>query len=75
MEELRARDRHTLELVEKVDSLTIMSDYETEQKVAKLELIVSELGNKNSRLNKRFDMVVGLVFVLLVAIGLVVMFK
>ena len=72
---MRARDRHTLELVEKVDSLTIMSDYETEQKVAKLELIVSELGNKNSRLNKRIDIVVGLVFVLLVAIGLVVMFK
>ncbi|KAL0795373.1 hypothetical protein Bca101_066750 [Brassica carinata] len=75
MEEMRARDRHTLELAEKVDSLTIMTDYETEQKVAKLELIVSELGNKNSRLNTRFDMVVGAVVVLVVVIGLLVMFK
>ncbi|CAF1721266.1 unnamed protein product, partial [Brassica napus] len=44
IEEMRARDRHTLELAEKVDFLTFMTDYETEQKLGKLEKIVSELG-------------------------------
>uniref|UniRef100_A0A0D3C996 Zinc finger GRF-type domain-containing protein n=1 Tax=Brassica oleracea var. oleracea TaxID=109376 RepID=A0A0D3C996_BRAOL len=32
MEEMRARDRHTLQLAEKVDSLNFLNDYETEQK-------------------------------------------
>uniref|UniRef100_A0A0D3CMD3 GRF-type domain-containing protein n=1 Tax=Brassica oleracea var. oleracea TaxID=109376 RepID=A0A0D3CMD3_BRAOL len=43
MEEMRARDQHVLQLAEKVDNLTLLSDYETEQKVLRLEKIVSDL--------------------------------
>ena len=75
MEEMRARDRHTLELAEKVDYISFMSDYETEQKLANLEKIVFELGNKNSRFTNRFEMVVGVMGIVLVVIGMVVMFK
>ncbi|CAN6864801.1 unnamed protein product, partial [Brassica oleracea] len=57
IEEMRARDRHTLELAEKVDFLTFMTDYETEQKLGKLEKIVSELGNKNAGLTNRFAVI------------------
>ncbi|KAF2588225.1 hypothetical protein F2Q70_00040728 [Brassica cretica] len=56
MEKMRARDTHTLQLAEKVDYLAGMSDYwtelnqikdlqyETEQKMVRLEKLVSELG-------------------------------
>ncbi|KAF2605581.1 hypothetical protein F2Q70_00027825 [Brassica cretica] len=40
MEEMRARDRHTLQLAEKVDSLNFLSDYETDQKLVRLENMV-----------------------------------
>lgn len=52
-----------------------MSDHETEQKLANREMIVSELGNKNQRLNNRFEMVLAAVGFLLVVIGMVLMFK
>uniref|UniRef100_A0A0D2ZPE7 Uncharacterized protein n=1 Tax=Brassica oleracea var. oleracea TaxID=109376 RepID=A0A0D2ZPE7_BRAOL len=66
MEEMKARDRHTLELAEKVDFLTFMTDYETEQKLGKLEKIVSELGNKNAGLTNRFERVVCVLVIALV---------
>lgn len=75
MEEMRARDMHTLELAQKVDSLTLMGDYVTEQKVANLELIVSELSKKSSSASKKFEMVVAVMFVVFVVIGMVIMFK
>ncbi|CAF2073966.1 unnamed protein product, partial [Brassica napus] len=61
MEEMRARDTHTLQLSEKVDYLTFWNDYdpqlnkfkdiqnETEQKLVRLEKIVSELAEKRTR--------------------------
>nr|VDD03473.1 unnamed protein product [Brassica rapa] len=61
MEEMRARDTHTLQLSEKVDSLTFLNDYdpqlnklkelqnETEQKLVRLEKVVSELAEKRTR--------------------------
>uniref|UniRef100_A0A0D3D083 Myb-like domain-containing protein n=1 Tax=Brassica oleracea var. oleracea TaxID=109376 RepID=A0A0D3D083_BRAOL len=42
MEEMRARDSHVLQLAEKVDSLTILPDYETEQRMDRLEKIVRD---------------------------------
>ena len=75
MEEMRARDRHTLDLAEKVDSLTFMGDYVTEQKVARQENIVSELSNKNSMFTNRLEKVVAVMVLLLVVIGMMVMFK
>lgn len=75
MEEIRARDRHTLELAEKVDFLTLMSDYETEQKMGKLEILVSELGNKNAGLTNRLEKVVCVLVIVVVVLGFMVMFK
>ncbi|CAN6857916.1 unnamed protein product, partial [Brassica oleracea] len=61
MEEMRARDTHTLQLSEKVDYLTFWNDYdpqlnkfkdlqnETEQKLVRLEKIVSELAENRTR--------------------------
>ncbi|KAF3519579.1 hypothetical protein DY000_02061684 [Brassica cretica] len=49
MEEMRARDRHTLQLAEKVDSLNFLRDYETEQKLVRLENLVFELAKNKSR--------------------------
>ncbi|KAF3557839.1 hypothetical protein F2Q69_00010425 [Brassica cretica] len=41
MEEIRARDRHTLQLAEKVDSMTFFNDQAAEQKLVRLENMVS----------------------------------
>ncbi|CAG7896968.1 unnamed protein product, partial [Brassica rapa] len=61
MEEMRARDTHTPQLSEKVDNLTFLNDYdpqlnkfkelqnETEQKLVRLEKVVSELAEKRTR--------------------------
>uniref|UniRef100_A0A0D3AQ38 Zinc finger GRF-type domain-containing protein n=1 Tax=Brassica oleracea var. oleracea TaxID=109376 RepID=A0A0D3AQ38_BRAOL len=35
MEEMKARDKHILQLAEKVDNLTFLSDFETEQKLVR----------------------------------------
>uniref|UniRef100_A0A0D3CNR0 GRF-type domain-containing protein n=1 Tax=Brassica oleracea var. oleracea TaxID=109376 RepID=A0A0D3CNR0_BRAOL len=65
MEEMRARDRHTLQLAEKVETLTLLTDYESEQKVVRLEKIVSELAKKNTRFTNGFEyFVAGMVLVL-----------
>ena len=61
MEEMRVRDRHTLQLAEKVDSLTLMSDYETDQ--------------KKPRFTNAFEYFVGVIVMVLVLIGVVLMFK
>uniref|UniRef100_A0A0D3BKW9 Zinc finger GRF-type domain-containing protein n=1 Tax=Brassica oleracea var. oleracea TaxID=109376 RepID=A0A0D3BKW9_BRAOL len=42
MEEMRARDRHTLQLAEKVNSMTFFNDQATEQKLVRLENMVCE---------------------------------
>ncbi|CAN6821086.1 unnamed protein product [Brassica oleracea var. botrytis] len=67
MEEMRARDTHTLQLSEKVDYLTFWNDYdpqlnkfkdllnETEQKLVRLEKIVSELAEKRTRLTNGLE--------------------
>ncbi|KAL0742464.1 hypothetical protein Bca4012_083977 [Brassica carinata] len=87
MEEMRARGRHTLQLAEKVDYLTLLSDYETqlnqvkdlhngtEQKLDRLEKIVCELAKKKSRFTNGFEYFVGVMVIVLVLIGMVLMFK
>ncbi|KAL0728199.1 hypothetical protein Bca4012_024292 [Brassica carinata] len=72
MEEIRATYRHTQLLAEKVDSLLSLSDYETEQKLVRLENLVCELSRNNSRC--RFDYFVGFMVMLLVFIGIFLIF-
>ncbi|KAF2583596.1 hypothetical protein F2Q70_00009977 [Brassica cretica] len=75
MEEMRARDQHVLQLAEKVDNLTLLSDYETEQKVLRLEKIVSDLGKERSRSSDGFEYFVGGMVIVIVLIGIMLMFK
>lgn len=75
MEEMRATDRHILQLAEKVDALTLMNDNATDQKLGNLEMIVAELGNKNAGLTNQFEKVTCVLVIVLVVLGLVVMFK
>ena len=75
MEEMRARDRHVLQLSEKVDNLTLFSDFETEQKLVRLENLVCELGNKRSSYFNGFELLVGLLIIVLVFLGVVICFK
>ena len=84
MEEMRARDTHTLQLAEKVDYLAGMSDYrtelnkikdlqyETEQKMVRVEKLVSELGNKKSTSTNGFgfEYFVGVIVIVFVLIGM-----
>ncbi|KAF3516242.1 hypothetical protein DY000_02058807 [Brassica cretica] len=44
MEEMRARDIHTLQLAEKVEALALLSDYETQQKLDTVEKMVFHIG-------------------------------
>nr|VDD52729.1 unnamed protein product [Brassica oleracea] len=55
MEELRARNRHVLLLSEKVDSLALLSDYETEQ-------MVYDLAKEKSKLSYGFEFFLGNTF-------------
>ncbi|XP_018472887.1 uncharacterized protein LOC108844171 [Raphanus sativus] len=77
MEEMRARDIHTLQLDQKVEALALPSegDYETQQKLDAVEKMVCELGKKCSRVTIGFQYLVGVMGFLLVLIGMVVMFK
>lgn len=75
MEEMRARDRHVLQLNEKVDNLTLFSDFETEQKLVRLENLVCELGKKRSSYLIGFELFVGLLITVLVFLGVVICFK
>ncbi|XP_048612112.1 uncharacterized protein LOC125586257 isoform X2 [Brassica napus] len=72
MEEMRARDRHTLQLDEKVDALTLLSDYDTDQTLFRLENMVCELAK--SRSTWSFESLVAAMVIVLVFIGLVVVF-
>ena len=87
MDEMRARDTHYGHVAEKVDYLTFLSDYETqlnqvkdlhndtEQKLVKLEKIICELAKKKSRFTNDFELVVGVMVIILVLIGMVLMFN
>nr|VDC96104.1 unnamed protein product [Brassica rapa] len=55
MEEMRARDVHTLQLSEKLKEL----QNETEQKLVRLEKVVSELDENITRLTNGFEYFVG----------------
>ena len=70
-----ARDRHVHQLAEKVDNLTLLSDYETDQKVIRLEKIVSDLGKEKSSFTNGFEYFVGGMVIVIVLIGMMFMFK
>ena len=72
MEEMRARDRHTLQLAKKVDSLNFLNDYETEQKLVRLENLVFELAKNKSR--SSFDYFVAVMAIVIIVIGIVLIF-
>lgn len=55
MEEMRARDIHVLQLAEKVDNLALMTDYDTDQKVIRLEQIVSDLAKEKTVSTTDYD--------------------
>ncbi|KAG5393428.1 hypothetical protein IGI04_023391 [Brassica rapa subsp. trilocularis] len=71
MEELRDRDRQVLLLSEKVDSLALLSDNETEQKVAILEKMVYDLAKKKSKVSYRFEFFLGVMVLVVVLVGVV----
>ncbi|WZZ04140.1 hypothetical protein YC2023_090061 [Brassica napus] len=70
MEEMRARDRHVLQLSEKVENLSLYSDYETDQRLARVEKFVSDIGKEQSKFRQGFEyfVVVMIVVTVLVAI-------
>ncbi|KAL0762706.1 PREDICTED: uncharacterized protein At4g04775-like [Brassica oleracea var. oleracea] len=74
MEEMRARDIHVLQLGEKVESLTLLTDYDTEQKIRNLEKIVGDMAKEKSSFSYGFECFVIGIVVLVVVIGLEVMF-
>ena len=74
MEEMKARDKHILQLAEKVDNLTFLSDFETEQKLVRLEKLVCDLAKKRSSFINGFEVFVGVMIIVLVFIGLVIIF-
>uniref|UniRef100_A0A0D3BLV7 GRF-type domain-containing protein n=1 Tax=Brassica oleracea var. oleracea TaxID=109376 RepID=A0A0D3BLV7_BRAOL len=71
MEEMRARDIHVLQLGEKVESLTLLTDYDTEQKIRNLEKIVGDMAKEKSSFSYGFECFVIGIVVLVVVIGLV----
>ncbi|KAJ4890757.1 hypothetical protein Rs2_30505 [Raphanus sativus] len=73
MEEMRARDRQTLQLAEKVDSLTLLSDFDTDQKLLRLESMVGELAKNKS--NSSFDFIVAVMVMVVIFIGRVLILK
>ncbi|KAF3564285.1 hypothetical protein DY000_02017915 [Brassica cretica] len=74
MEEMRARDRHVLQLAEQVENLTLFTDHETEQKLLRLEKIVCDIAKEKSDFSNGFEYFVGAVVLVLVLIGVVLMF-
>jgi len=73
MDEMRARDIHVFQLSEKVDSLPLLPDYDTEEKLRKLEKMVGDLAKEKSCMIKGFECFVIVIVVLVVVIGLLVM--
>ncbi|WZZ79494.1 hypothetical protein YC2023_100066 [Brassica napus] len=72
MEEMRARDRHTFQLAEKVDSLTFFNDHATEQKLVRLENMVCELAKNKSK--SSLDYFVAVMVMVLIFIGVILVF-
>ncbi|KAL0788884.1 hypothetical protein Bca101_005130 [Brassica carinata] len=75
MEEMRARDRQVLQLAEKVENLTLYSDYETDQWLARVEKIVGDIGKEQSKFRQGFEYFVGVMIVVTILIGIVLMVK
>ncbi|KAF8090817.1 hypothetical protein N665_0466s0021 [Sinapis alba] len=75
MEEMKARDLHVLQLADKVENLTFSTDYETEQKLVRLEKRLSDIAKEKSKYNHCFEYFVALLVLVMVLIGMVVMFK
>ncbi|KAL0845962.1 hypothetical protein Bca101_019208 [Brassica carinata] len=75
MEEMRARDLHVLQLSEKVDNLSLLSDYETGQKLLRLEKIVCDHAKEKSFCTRLgFDYIVVAMVLVLILIGLGIMY-
>ena len=74
MEEMRARDRHVLQLEEKVDNLSLLSDYENEQRLLRVEKIMCDNAKEKSVCSDGFEYVVGAMVVVLILIGLEIMY-
>ncbi|KAJ4886683.1 hypothetical protein Rs2_26431 [Raphanus sativus] len=72
MEEMKARDLHVHQLAEKVENLTLFSDYETEQKLLSLEKLVGDLAKEKSRFT--FEYFVALLVLVAVLLGMLVLF-
>ena len=70
MEEMRARDRHVIQLADKVENLTLAIDYETEQKMVRLQKLVCDITTKKSFFSTRFECFVGVMVLVLVLIGM-----
>ena len=75
MEEMRARDKHVLQLEEKVDCLNLMSDYDSDKRVRRLEQLVCDLAKKKSGFINGFEVCIGGMVVVLVLMGVVIAFK
>lgn len=71
MEEMRVRDSYVLQFAEKVDLLIILSDYEIEQRMDRIEKIVREKG----MFINGFELFFGLTGLILVLVVVVFMFK
>ncbi|KAL0796039.1 hypothetical protein Bca101_067416 [Brassica carinata] len=76
MEEMTARENQLRILEEKVENVNLMADLETEEKVVRLERLVEEsLAKKKSSVTDRFEVVVGVMLVVVVVIGVVMALK
>ncbi|XP_023636869.1 uncharacterized protein At1g43920, Chloroplastic-like isoform X2 [Capsella rubella] len=75
MEEMRELDRMYEVLSEKVDALNCVSDFETDQKLHHLELLVSDLGKKNLRFRSGVQMVLGVMAVAAFVLAMLVVYK
>lgn len=75
MEEMRARDKRLLQLEEKVDYLNLASDFETDEKVRRLEQLVCDLSEKKSSFKNAFEVFIGVMLIVSVLLGLLIVFK
>ena len=75
MEEMRARDRHVLQLSEKVENLSLYSEYETDQRLARVEKIVSDIGKEQSKVRQGFEYFVVVMLVVTVLMAFLFMVK
>uniref|UniRef100_A0A0D3E978 Uncharacterized protein n=1 Tax=Brassica oleracea var. oleracea TaxID=109376 RepID=A0A0D3E978_BRAOL len=74
MEEMRARDRHVFVLDEKVETLSLFRDDETEQKLIRLEKMVCDMAKEKTQSMHGFELLVGvMVLVLVLLVGVLVM--